>query len=127
MAAAKPATSSKGTSTQKSGLSPAAAAAPDTPIKRDTITIEMKDIKPMLWEQADNEVIRSNKLPLLIDPTGRAMVFLRYGGDMCIKDVLDGPSMQPESLRLALLNCIRHGKALVLNMEEADLTNTIKA
>ncbi|XP_063047333.1 IQ motif and ankyrin repeat domain-containing protein 1-like [Engraulis encrasicolus] len=63
--------------------------------------------------------------PLIIDPSGQAATFLRYR-DTNYVDAMHPENMKPDTLRLALLGSIRYGKALVVNMMEVDLMESVE-
>lgn len=56
--------------------------------------------------------------PLIIDATEQVEVFLRYQS-VHILHQLSRSDMEPESIRMAVLNSLRHGKPLVLVLDDA--------
>ena len=61
-----------------------------------------------------------------MDPSSRALTFLRYGEKSAVIDALESSRMEPEKLRLNLLFSLRHSRAIVINMDDCDVTSAVK-
>ncbi|XP_072170215.1 IQ motif and ankyrin repeat domain-containing protein 1-like [Diadema setosum] len=95
----------------------------DSP-KPAVVEIELKDLATVLKDD-DGTMKSSKKWPLVVDPSGRASVFLRYQGGNYV-DTHSPDSMQPSSLRRVLLGALRYGTQCILDFGDTDMLNIIK-
>ncbi|XP_048125326.1 IQ motif and ankyrin repeat domain-containing protein 1-like isoform X2 [Alosa alosa] len=85
----------------------------------------LKDLDDVLIKDVGGKVKQDGRWPLIVDPSGQAATFLRYR-DTNYLDAMHPENMKPDTLRLALLGAIRYGKALVINMMDVDLLETVE-
>ncbi|KAI9205924.1 tankyrase [Polychytrium aggregatum] len=100
---------------------PPGQAAPEKGIKCNIKQLEGLLLKP----DPRGEVLKSNgQWPLVVDPSGRSAVFLRYA-DSNILQVLNPQHMDAEKIRIAVIGSIRYGKPLVIDICEVDVSKSI--
>ncbi|XP_062374929.1 IQ motif and ankyrin repeat domain-containing protein 1-like isoform X2 [Sardina pilchardus] len=85
----------------------------------------LKDLDDVLLKDIGGKIKQDGRWPLIVDPSGQAATFLRYR-DTNYLDAMHPENMKPDTLRLALLGAIRYGKALVINMMDVDLLETVE-
>nr|XP_015212678.1 PREDICTED: putative IQ motif and ankyrin repeat domain-containing protein LOC642574 homolog isoform X1 [Lepisosteus oculatus]XP_015212679.1 PREDICTED: putative IQ motif and ankyrin repeat domain-containing protein LOC642574 homolog isoform X1 [Lepisosteus oculatus] len=93
--------------------------------ERGAVHCLVRELDDVLLKDVGGRIQQDGRWPLLIDPSGQAATFLRYR-DTNYLDALNPEHMQPEVLRVALLGAIRFGKPLVINMMEADVSESVK-
>jgi len=63
---------------------------------------------------------KSGRWPLVLDPSGNSVSFLRYQNANMIK-AMNPADMSLDTIRMALLGGFRYGKPVILDLEGADL------
>ena len=66
-------------------------------------------------QDVGDRLANDGRMPLLVDVTKQAAVFLRYN-DVNYLNVCNSRNMDSESIRLALLGAVRFGKPMVVDM-----------
>ncbi|XP_031435342.1 IQ motif and ankyrin repeat domain-containing protein 1 [Clupea harengus] len=97
----------------------------DAVIERGGVRCMLKDLDDVLLKDIGGKIKQDGRWPLIVDPSGQAATFLRYR-DTNYLDAMHSDNMKPDTLRLALLGAIRYGKALVINMMDVDLLESVE-
>ncbi|XP_013389832.1 putative IQ motif and ankyrin repeat domain-containing protein [Lingula anatina] len=88
------------------------------------ININIKELAGVLFAEENNKVRASGKWPLLVDPSGISGTFLKYRHVNYI-DAFNPSEMEPDRIRMALLGALKFAKALVVDMNEVDMFDTV--
>ncbi|KAL2082884.1 hypothetical protein ACEWY4_020657 [Coilia grayii] len=97
----------------------------DAVAERGGVRCLLKDLDDVLIKDVGGKIKQDGRWPLIVDPSGQAATFLRYR-DTNYVDAMHPENMRPDTLRVALLGAIRYGKALVINMMDVDLLESVE-
>jgi len=84
------------------------------------VKCNLKDLPDVLMLDTGNLIADSNRWPLVIDGTQKAVAFLR-NRSQCYINALNQRSMAPEQIRFKLVDALRFGKPLVLDLMNVDV------